>query len=293
MQQMIRRKRQSSRSDPAPSRWSWKLQRLMLTPAFLFTLKVGVPCLLAFGAGLIWLSDEGRRTAIWDTVADARTSIETRPEFMVQMMAIDGADAQVATDIRDVVPLDFPVSSFDLKLEDIRATIAKLDPVQAVTVRIRPGGVLHVTVKPRIPVAIWRGPDGLTTVDRGGVHIAKLASREDMPLLPLIAGAGADGKVAEALQLMEAVGPLGPRLRGIVRVGERRWDIVLDRDQRILLPEVGPRQALERVIALEGAQDILSRDVARVDMRLAQRPTMQMNETATLEWWNIQETSGQ
>ena len=49
----------------------------------------------------------------------------------------------------------------------------------------------------------------------------------------------------------------------------------------------------ERVIALEGAQDVLARDVARVDMRLAQRPTVQMNKDATQELWRIRQISGQ
>ena len=66
-------------------------------------------------------------------------------------------------------------------------------------------------------------------------------------------------------------------------MGERRWDVVLDRDQRILLPTEQPMRALERVIALEGAQDILTRDVARVDMRLARRPTVQMTNEAAEE----------
>jgi len=78
-------------------------------------------------------------------------------------------------------------------------------------------------------------------------------------------------------------------------MGDRRWDIVLDRDQRILLPEKGAMQALERVIALERAPkiEILSRDVSRVDMRLAERPTVQMSEEATLTWWEIKQSTGQ
>ncbi|MFD2844725.1 cell division protein FtsQ/DivIB [Paracoccus cavernae] len=56
-------------------------------------------------------------------------------------------------------------------------------------------------------------------------------------------------------------------MRGLERVGERRWDLVLDRGQRIMLPVDGPLPALERVIALDKAQDVLGRDVAVVDMR--------------------------
>ena len=44
-------------------------------------------------------------------------------------------------------------------------------------------------------------------------------------------------------------------------MGERRWDVVLDRDQRILLPETGPVPALERVIALDKAEHLLDRDI--------------------------------
>ena len=83
--------------------------------------------------------------------------------------------------------------------------------------------------------------------------------------------------------------PLGNRLRGIVRIGERRWDVVLDRGQRVLLPETGSVQALERVIALSQAQDVLARDLAAVDMRLAARPTIRMNMAAVEEWWRIQQ----
>jgi cell division protein FtsQ len=76
-------------------------------------------------------------------------------------------------------------------------------------------------------------------------------------------------------------------------MGERRWDLVLDRNQRILLPEQGAVEALERVIALDGPQDILSRDIKRVDLRLGARPTVQMSAYATRMWWEIRQVSGQ
>jgi cell division protein FtsQ len=79
--------------------------------------------------------------------------------------------------------------------------------------------------------------------------------------------------VAEALALFAAAGPLGDRVRGLVRVGERRWDVVLDRDQRILLPETGAVQALEQVLALDAARTCSTATSCVVDMRLpAGRP---------------------
>ncbi|UOA27710.1 cell division protein FtsQ/DivIB [Pseudosulfitobacter sp. DSM 107133] len=288
MQPLIRRAK-TPRADPAPSRWAWRLQRLMLTPGFRFGLRFGVPFVIVFAGASIYLSDDARRQVILDTVAEARRAIEERPEFMVQVMAIDGASTETGEDIREILPIDFPVSSFDLDLEHIRRTVSGLDPVKEASVRIRPGGILHIEVTPRVPVAIWRQPDGLTLIDETGAHVSGLARRSLRPDLPLVAGDGADKAVAEALTLVEAAAPLGSRLRGVVRVGLRRWDLVLDRNQRVLLPEEGAVSALERVIALENAQDLLTRDVARVDMRLAQRPTVKMNEAATQEWWRIRQ----
>lgn len=283
MRALIRRKPATGRADPAPSRWAWRMQRLMLTPGIRLALRAGVPFCLTLAVGTIYLSNDERRGAIEQAVAEARASIETRPEFMVNLMAVDGAKDELATYIRESLPLDFPVSSFDLDLDAMRATVTEISAVKSASVRIRPGGVLQVAVEPRQAVALWRSEDGLALVDESGIYVAGATSRHARPDLPLIAGEGANEHVEEALELTQAAAPLGSRLRGLVRMGARRWDVVLDRDQRIMLPEDEPLRALERVIALEGAQDILTRDVARVDMRLARRPTVQMTNEAAEE----------
>lgn len=291
MRSLIRRK--PSKVDPAPSRWAWRMQRLMLTPGFRMALRAGVPFCITLMAGTIYLSDVERRNAITQAVADARASIEERPEFMVKLMAVDGASGQLAADIRAVMPFEFPQSSFDLDLPELRRQITALNGVKTASVRIRPGGVLQVDVIPRIPVAIWRNADGLALVDEGGAYVAAVAARAEYPQLPLLAGEGAARHVPEALRLIRASAALGNRVRGVVRMGNRRWDVVLDRDQRIMLPEKGALQALERVIALERAQEVLTRDVARVDMRLSKRPTVRMTQDATQAWWQIKKESGQ
>ncbi|WP_282047900.1 cell division protein FtsQ/DivIB [Sulfitobacter mediterraneus] len=282
-----------AKADPAPSRWSWRMQRLMLTPGFRLGLRAGVPFCLTLMAATIYLSSEERREAIALAVSDARRSIEERPEFMVKLMAVDGATGALAANVRALVPVEFPASSFDLDVTELRQQITDLDGVKNASVRIKPGGILQVDVTPRIPVAVWRTEDELVLVDEGGARVEVIGSRGARLDLPLIAGPGAEAQVPQALRLINATAPIGKRLRGLVRVGERRWDVVLDRDQRIMLPETGAVQALERVIALEGAQEVLSRDVLVVDMRLAQRPTVRMSEEATKQWWQIKQISGQ
>ncbi|MDO6586100.1 cell division protein FtsQ/DivIB [Salipiger sp. 1_MG-2023] len=275
------------RPDPAPSRLTYRIERLMLTPLFRLGLHVGLPALIAIGAAGWYFSYESHRTQIVETYGSLRNEIQNRPEFRVNLMAIDGASITVAEDIREVLTLDFPISSFDLDLDTMREQITGLDAVQSASLRIRSGGVLQVDVVERVPVVLWRSGAGLELLDKTGVHVGPVESRADYPGLPVIAGVGADAHVSEAVALVRAASPLAARLRGLERMGGRRWDVVLDRGQRILLPEDNAVQALERAIAMDQAVDMLGRDIAAVDLRLPRRPTLRLTRTGQEEYWRI------
>ncbi|WP_428548668.1 cell division protein FtsQ/DivIB [Profundibacter sp.] len=273
------KKTHNMRRDPAPSRAAYKAQRLMLTPGFRRFLRVGLPVIAIAAAVGIYLSDSDRRDALELKVSEMRRAIEERPEFMVNLLAIDGANDAVAADIREIIPVDFPITAFDLDLEDLRANIAQMDAVASVDVQVR-SGILQINVTERVPALVWRTYEGTILLDAAGHRVASIARREERPDLPLVAGDGADVAVGQALEIIAASGPLLTRVRGIERIGERRWDLVLDRNQRILLPEDNPIAALERVIALNKAQDMLARDLTVIDMRNGQRPTIRIADNA-------------
>lgn len=278
--------------DPAPSRWKYRMQRWLLTPGIRVTMRFGVPFVIVGLAASAFLANEQRRDALNLFVAEMRASIQERPEFMVSIMAIDGAGSNLAEDIREVVEVDFPISSFDLDLEQLRSRIVGLDPVKSANVRIRPGGILQVDVTERVPVVVWRTWDGVEILDETGAHVDDLRARAERADLPLIAGDGANLHVDEALALLAAAQPFGDRLRGLVRIGQRRWDVVLDRDQRILLPTQDPVQALERVLVLNEVQDLLKRDVEVVDLRIGARATIRMSNDAAADWLEIRKING-
>jgi len=188
----------------------------------------------------------------------------------------------VAQDIREVLNIDFPISSFDLDSAQMRETILGLDPVKEARVNVHWGEMVQIEIEERRPAIIWRRREALELLDETGAYVRTASSRLDYPQLNLIAGAGADQHVAQALALYAAARPLAERLRGMVYVGQRRWDVALDRDQRLMLPERDPVQALERIIGLDQAQDLLARDIEVVDMRLEKRMTLRLGEEALL-----------
>ena len=264
------------RRDPAPSRWAYRMQRLWLTPLFRVTMRVGLPAFVITLAVGLYLSDQARRDAFGQNFTAIKAKVEQRPEFLVGLLSIDGASPELADAVRAKLALKLPQSSFDLDLAAVQATAQQLDAVAGAEVKVRSGGVLQVTITERVPTYVWRTDTGLILVDATGHRVAGLAERADRADLPLIAGDGADTSVPEAAAILQAAGPLTPRLRGLVRISDRRWNMVLDRAQTILLPAENPVAALEGLLALNQAEDILARDLTSIDLRNQQRPVLRL-----------------
>ena len=268
------------RRDPAPSRLTYRVQRLWLTPLFRALLRIGLPAFVVIATLLWYATDEQKVQALVDQVAEIRREIEDRPEFRVSVMGIEGAGPALTEEVRGTLALDLPLSSFDLDLDDLRDRVEALPAVRAADLRIRSGGYLAVTLTERVPALIWQTRDGAMLIDADGTFVAGLDQRDLAWPLPMIAGDGADRETAEALRLLAAAAPLGDRLHGLVRMGERRWDVVLRDGRRILLPETDARDALDRVLALHDATDLLGRDVLRVDLRAPERLSVQLTPEA-------------
>ena len=209
-------KQAAKRSAPSPSRWSYRFQRLMLTPFFRLVLRVGVPFAFAFGLVTAYFGNEERQEQIALAALEMRHQIESRPEFMVELLAIEGASEEVEEDIREIFPFDFPTSSFDIDIDHVHDMITGLPAVRSADVRIRKGGTMVVTVSERQPVAVWRTWDEIALVDAEGVVVDELTARSDRADLPVIAGEGGNDDVPGAMAILEAAAPLGDRVNALV-----------------------------------------------------------------------------
>jgi len=78
------------------------------------------------------------------------------------------------------------------------------------------------------------------------------------------------------MEIFRAAKPIIGRVRGLLRVGERRWDVILDRGQKIMLPEKGAVEALQQVLVMDENSRVLSREVSVVDVRNPARPTLRL-----------------
>jgi cell division protein FtsQ len=276
-------RRPPARRDPAPSRLRYRLTRLWLRPGVRRLVNVGLPAAAILAAGWTLAVEFDLRARAEAGLVRLHEAVIDRPQFTITRFHIPDVSDELAEQIREAALVALPASSLEVNVASVRERVETLDAVERARVRALPSGALEIRAVERVPVLLWRSEAGLELLDAKGVRVAEVDSRLRRPDLPLIVGPGADRHVPEALDLVAALGPAAPRLRGLVRMGERRWDVVLDRDQVVKLPETGAREALARVMVLHEAEALLDRDILVVDMRNPARPILRITEHARAE----------
>jgi cell division protein FtsQ len=256
---------------------SYRLSRAWAKPILRNAVLVYLPLVLLAIAGWRIAAHDGLRGMIEAKVVDLGEQFAARPEFAVRGVTVTGGSDELNAEVRRALDIQRGISSLNLDVERLRLRTEALGAVETATVQFDPQGTLRVAVVERIAVALFRRSDReLVMVDKGGVVIGPAGSRANHPELPVILGAGGQDRVDEVLDLLAAAPEIMPRLRAFVRVGERRWDIVLDRDMVIKLPQTGSVEALSRIMALHYGEELLDRDIAVIDMRLPDRPAVRM-----------------
>ncbi len=276
------------KADPAPSKLNYRLERLWLTRWFRDMVRIWLP----LGALIVVIYGGYSSPAVsgWFSAQYqvARGVVAARPELRIERVEIPVGSPDLQRQILGVMDLSLPVSALDVDLKELRDLVQGLNAVKSASVRFLADGVLEVRIKERLPAVVWRNLNRLYLLDEDGVMVAEVPRRSVRSDLPLVVGEGAGAAMLEAREIFAVLAPLEGRVLGLVRMGERRWDVVLQNNV-VKLPGVDGADAARRLMALQASDDILDRDVSVIDMRNPDRLTLRLNEEAMRELRRLRE----
>ena len=264
------------KGDPAPSRLRYKISRWMLSPLIKKSVFFGLPLMILAIPILIYFQDQKNREQVEEISFDIYRKVIERPEFMLDVLSIEGASDSLNFEIREVLGLEFPISSFDLDLAELHERVLSLPPVEMAEVQIKGGGILRVRVNEKIPALLIKKDIGFNILSEHGQYIRSVSSREHFSHIPLIIGEGAENAASQAISIFKVIGRELDEVRGLVFVGKRRWNIVLASGQVVMLPANNPEQAIQKILILDKVEQILSREVTIFDFRLPSRITLRI-----------------
>ena len=262
------------------SRVNYRLERLWLTPIIRGLIRYGIPVFLIIIICCAYFSKSDNLDILKVSWHEFRENIKNRPEFLINLIKIDGVNHRISNEIRTVMNLDLPISSYDLDLENIKNKVQLMSIVETANLFIA-NNIIHVEIRERQPSIIWQNNNNLEILDANGISISSVNSRDEHLNLPLIAGQGANKHVNQALFIYRHNFIFSDQLIGLVRVGNRRWNMDLINNRRVMLPSEGINKALNKMIELNSIYDFSSKNFNVLDFRNINRVIIRKNNEPT------------
>ncbi len=200
--------------------------------------------------------------------------------FAVEDVKVSGNLQTSEIEVFQLLGLDGSTSLIALDIDAARRKLVQLPWVEDVDIRKVYPKTVEVRLKEREAFGIWQHGSELSLIEKSGSVIAPLRDNK-FAALPLFVGRDAETGAAGFVQQLADWPEIRTRVRAYVRIAGRRWDLHLDNGIVVKLPEENLPQALQLLARLDLEEKVLSRDVAAVDLRLADRTTIQLTEGAT------------
>jgi len=163
-------------------------------------------------------------------------------------------------------------------LTGTRSELMKLGWIADARVSRRLPDTLVVDIVERIPTAIWQYQHRLALIDKDGVVIGPVDDRA-MPDLPVVVGPGANRRATQLSALMSAAPSLKPLVTAASWQGDRRWDIIFQSGEKLMLPEgdAEAAKALEYFALEDRRAGLLGKGLVSIDLRDPSRMVARMS----------------
>lgn len=276
---MLQNSTPSFAKRPGHSVLQYRLRRLWRRKTFRRGVLASIVLLLVLVGGSITFNKLQilPKIQIWFT--QVQTRVLNREEFMLKTMDLRGRHRASMSEIRDIV-LDgkSQVSSLEFDPVLVREKIQAIDWVRDAQVSIMNTDIILISIEEYIPAATWYDSDNdkIWILDPGGIPIVTIETRSQWRRLPLVTGNNAPQALNSLLNNIATTSFLSSRLKAAVRIGNRRWRLILNNGLQIDLPERNMPMALQILRDQQKKYKLLDRQIDYVDLRNPSEPVVRL-----------------
>ena len=154
-----------------------------------------------------------------------------------------------------------------INMREMRDRINELPWVKYARIQRHLPNKISLTLVERTPMARWQTNRKLKLIDDHGdviprVDLARYSN------LPIIIGKNAPKIAGQILKTLSNEPHLFRRVKSLTLVSDRRWDVRLDNQINVHLPEKNPGRAWTHLATVEQGHNIFGDQVQGIDMRL-------------------------
>jgi cell division protein FtsQ len=268
----------AERAQRAPLNWRLRLDR----PAP-HRFDIALTLFVLLGAALLGAERGGQLDGVMTEASRAGDWVARSVGLGVTVVTVSGTTHMSEPRILAIAGID---ASRSLPFFDVAEAKARLeaDPLikQASVRKLYPNQVV-IDIVERTPYAVWQKDGDVSAIAADGAPIDEVVDGRYADL-PFVVGEGANARVREYVQLLDAMEELKPRVEAGVLVGQRRWNLRLKSGVDIKLPEDNPLAAVTELLRLQRQSRILDKDMLALDFRVPGRVFVRLTEDAAAAW---------
>ncbi len=268
----------AERAQRAPLNWRLRLDR----PAP-HKFDIALTLFVLLGAALLGAERGGQLDGVMTEASRAGDWVARSVGLGVAVVTVSGTTHMSEPRILAIAGID---ASRSLPFFDVAEAKARLEanPLikQASVRKLYPNQVV-IDIVERTPYAVWQKDGDVSAIAADGAPIDEVVDGRYADL-PFVVGEGANARVREYVQLLDAMEELKPRVEAGVLVGQRRWNLRLKSGVDIKLPEDNPLAAVTELLRLQRQSRILDKDMLALDFRVPGRVFVRLTEDAATAW---------
>lgn len=233
-----------------------------------FAMGVALGILFVGGGGYFWYSGSLERTV--DQTVNGFYVSTARAGFAVHSLHIEGRGRTPMSEIQQALGIKKNDPILALSLEGMRERLKEIHSIREAAIDRALPNALYVRIVEREPVALWQHQGSISLIDELGTVMTGI---DITPYhnLPLIVGDGAPEHVMELMNILASAPGLEKEFSSAIRVADRRWNIRLNNDVEVKLPEADAPAALARLVKINQEEELLKRDIKVIDLRVPDR----------------------
>ncbi len=213
--------------------------------------------------------------------------------FYVNNVLITGRIRTPSSDIANALHLtkEMPMTQVDLRQAFNK--LSQLPWIKTVQIHRQLPNLIHLRIVEKTPIALWQKNGKYHPIDSEGHLIA--TSFKGLEYLVILVGDNAPEYAPELVNEISKYPELARRTMSAIRIGNRRWNLILDNVQNgltIELPEEGLAYALQRLDVLHQKHQILNRQLSLIDLRLPNKLIVQTPDGKPIESFKNQSLKG-
>ncbi|MGC0372050.1 MAG: hypothetical protein DGJ47_000755 [Rickettsiaceae bacterium] len=186
--------------------------------------------------------------------------------LILENLTIEG-DKNISTqEIVDILNTDYGASILSIDLNQLKQNLEEHQWVHKAVIERSLPSSLYIAIIEREPIAVWQFKKKLYLIDNDGVRIALYDHKYAGEFLQVI-GEDANIYAYSLLEDLKQCPEISKKITSAIRYGGRRWNLNFSEGFTVKMPEVGFKQAYQRLCRFHKKSLFFGQNYLMIDLR--------------------------